>query len=657
MSADVSMAATEGALAAPSRARRAKADVAAGHEEAGRSTRWGATALSLGALGVVYGDIGTSPLYTVQLLFSGDHPMAPSPVRVYGALSLIFWALMLIVTLKYVLLILRVDNHGEGGIMALVALIERVVKTRRKTGLVIVGVLGASLFYGDGMLTPAISVVSAVSGLQVASPALASQIVPFSLAILIGLFALQRFGTGAVGGLFGPIMVVWFLVLAALGAKEVAAHPGIIRALSPTYAGQFLADDPKMGFFALGSVFLAVTGAEAIYADMGHFGRQAITRAWLLLAFPALLLNYMGQGALILAHPATIVNPFFFLVPGGQTGQKAMVVLATIATVIASQAVISGAFSVTQQVIQLGFLPRMSIRHTSKKIIGQIYIPIVNWLLLFAVIVLVLTFRSPTGLANAYGIALSAIFASNTFLAFVVFRTLWRKPLKVVIPGAAFFISVELTFFAANLTKILSGGWFPLVVGAVFFTILTTWHRGRITLARAMREGRVSLRRYINRMIDDPPNRIPGSAVFLTTSLDTVPTALLNNAEHNGIVHEQVVLVKVHTVAVPHVDDAARVSIEMLRLGFVAITATYGYQDEPDVVAALEQARRQGLEIDLDHTSYYVDHVTILPTGRARMAPWRKRLFGLLHQNSIPVARWYRIPPDRVFEVGAYVEL
>ena len=379
---------------------------------------------------------------------------------------------------------------------------------------------------------------------------------PFSLAILIGLFALQRFGTGAVGGLFGPIMVVWFLVLGALGAKEVAAHPGIIRALSPTYAGQFLADDPKMGFFALGSVFLAVTGAEAIYADMGHFGRQAITRAWLLLAFPALLLNYMGQGALILAHPATIVNPFFFLVPGGQTGQKAMVVLATIATVIASQAVISGAFSVTQQVIQLGFLPRMSIRHTSKKIIGQIYIPIVNWLLLFAVIVLVLTFRSPTGLANAYGIALSAIFASNTFLAFVVFRTLWRKPLKVVIPGAAFFISVELTFFAANLTKILSGGWFPLVVGAVFFTILTTWHRGRITLARAMREGRVSLRRYINRMIDDPPNRIPGSAVFLTTSLDTVPTALLNNAEHNGIVHEQVVLVKVDTVAVPHVDEA-----------------------------------------------------------------------------------------------------
>src|SRR4029079_3833741 len=435
MSTDATIVTRERAPASLARPRR-EADDADRHDGAHRATRWGSLALSLGALGVVYGDIGTSPLYTVQLIFTGDHPMGPSPLRVYGALSLIFWALALVVTLKYVLLILRVDNHGEGGIMALVALIERIVKGRRKTALVIVGVLGASLFYGDGMLTPAISVVSAVSGLQVASPALAAQIVPLSLAILIGLFALQRFGTGAVGGLFGPILVVWFLVLAALGAKEVAAHPGIIRALSPTYAGQFLADDPKMGFFALGSVFLAVTGAEAIYADMGHFGRKAITRAWLLLAFPCLLLNYLGQGALILAHPETISNPFFFIVPGGQTGQKAMVVLATVATVIASQAVISGAFSVTQQVIQLGFLPRMSIRHTSKRIMGQIYIPVVNWLLCAAVIVLVFTFRSPTGLANAYGIALSAIFATNTLLAFVVFRTLWRKPLKLVVPGA-----------------------------------------------------------------------------------------------------------------------------------------------------------------------------------------------------------------------------
>ena len=631
----------------------------AAHQHAGgvAQSGWASLALSLGALGVVYGDIGTSPLYTMQLVFRGDHPMAPSPLRVYGALSLIFWALALVVTLKYVLLILRVDNGGEGGIMALVALIDRIVKGRRKTALVIVGVLGASLFYGDGMLTPAISVVSAVSGLRVASPALAAQIVPLSLAVLTGLFALQRFGTGAVGGLFGPVMVVWFLVLGALGVREVAAHPDIVRSLSPTYAARFVADDPLMGFFALGSVFLAVTGAEAIYADMGHFGRTAITRAWLGLAFPCLLLNYMGQGALIMSRPETASNPFFFLVPGGQTGQKAMVVLATLATVIASQAVISGAFSVTQQVIQLGFLPRMSVRHTSRRIVGQIYIPAVNWLLCAAVIVLVLTFRSPTGLANAYGIALSAIFATNTLLAFVVFRALWRKPLTLLVPAAAFFLLVELTFFAANLPKVLSGGWFPLVVGAVFFTILTTWHRGRLALARAVREGRMPLRHYLNDMVETPPHRVPGTAVFLTTSLETVPTALLNNAGHNGIVHEQVILVKVRIAGVPHVPEQGRLGIERLRLGFVAIAVTYGYQDEPDVVAALREAGRQGVEIDLDRASYYVDHVTVLPTGGAGMAGWRKRLFAFLHQNSTPVTRSFHVPPDRVFEVGAYVEL
>jgi KUP system potassium uptake protein len=606
---------------------------------------------------VVYGDIGTSPLYTMQLLFRGDHPMGPSPLRVYGALSLIFWALALVVTLKYVLLILRVDNGGEGGIMALVALIERAVKGRRRTALVIVGVLGASLFYGDGMLTPAISVVSAVSGLQVASPALAAQIVPFSLAVLIALFALQRFGTGAVGGLFGPIMVVWFLVLGALGLREVAVHPQIVRSLSPAYAARFVAEDPLMGFFALGSVFLAVTGAEAIYADMGHFGRRAITRAWLGLAFPCLLLNYLGQGALLISRPETASNPFFFLVPGGHAAQTAMVILATLATVIASQAVISGAFSVTQQVIQLGFLPRMAIRHTSRRIVGQIYVPVVNWLLCTAVIVLVLSFRSPTGLANAYGIALSAIFATNTLLAFVVFRALWRKPLKLLLPGAAFFLLVELTFFAANLPKVMSGGWFPLAVGAIFFTILTTWHRGRITLRRARREGRVPLRVYLNGMVDEPPTRVPGTAVFLTTSLDTAPSALLKNAGDNCIVHERVILVKVRTAGLPHISEADRLEIEHLRLGFVTVTATYGYQDVPDVESALAEARHQGVDIDLTRTSYYVDHVTILPTGRSGMAGWRTRLFALLYQNSVPAARSFGLPPDRVFEVGAYVEL
>ncbi len=618
---------------------------------------WASLALSVGALGVVYGDIGTSPLYTVQLIFDGDHPMAVSQLHVYGAISLIFWALMLIVTLKYVLLILRADNHGEGGIMALVALIQRFVTSRRKTALVLVGILGASLFYGDGMLTPAISVVSAVSGLKVASPTLAAQVVPLSLGVLIALFLVQRFGTGAVGGLFGPIMMIWFVVIGAVGLKEVLAQPGIVRALSPTYAGSFLADDPKLGFLALGSVFLAVTGAEAIYADMGHFGRKAITRAWLLLALPCLVLNYLGQGALLLAHPAAVVNPFFVLVPGGQTGQKLMVVLATVATVIASQAVISGAFSVTQQAMQLGFLPRMSIRHTSSKVKGQIYIPAVNWFLLTAVLMLVLAFRSPTGLANAYGIALSAIFASNTFLAFVVFRKIWHKPLWMVIPGAAFFITVELTFFAANLPKVESGGWLPLVVGGVFFVILTTWRRGRMLIAAHRDQDRVLVRRYINRLIDAQPDRVSGTAVFLTPSLDTVPPALVKNTEYNRVLHQQVVLMRVETVDVPHVADEHRIEVQFLRLGFVTVNARYGYQDDPDVVHALGLARREGLEIDLDRASFFVDRATVLTTGSSRFAPWRKRLFVLLQQNSSSAAAHFGLPPDRVFQVGAFVEL
>jgi KUP system potassium uptake protein len=369
------------------------------------------------------------------------------------------------------------------------------------------------------------------------------------------------------------------------------------------------------------------------------------------------MLNYLGQGALILRRPGTVVNPFFLLVPGGQGPQKLMVVLATIATVIASQAVISGAYSVTQQVIQLGFLPRMTIRHTSQRIIGQIYIPLVNWLLLAAVIILVLTFRSPTGLANAYGIALSAIFATNTLLAFVVFRKLRGRPLWLVIPGATFFMFVELTFFAANMTKLFSGGWFPLLVGTIFFTILTTWRRGRAILTRQRREGRLTLRRYINRLIDDPPIRKAGTAVFLTPSLDIAPTALLNNAEHNGVVHERVILVKIATATVPHIPQDDRVCVEHLRLGFVTITAHYGYQDDPNVVAILQHAQYHGLDLDIAHISYYVDHTSILPTGHTHMARWRKLLFILLHQNSTPVARSFHIPSNRVCEVGDYIEI
>ena len=617
---------------------------------------WGSLALSLGALGVVYGDIGTSPLYTVQLIFT-VHPLSPDATHVYGAISLIFWSLVMVVTLKYVLLILRADNHGEGGIMALVALIDRSMSGRRKLVLVTVGILGASLFYGDGMLTPAISVVSAVSGLQVASPALAAQIVPFSLAILIALFALQRFGTGAVGALFGPIMLIWFLTLGAIGLNEVSANPDIMRALSPTYGARFLLGEPGAGFLSLASVFLAVTGAEAIYADMGHFGRRPIMHAWLVVALPALMLNYLGQGALILRQPDSVSNPFFLMVPGGQTGQRAMVVLATMATVIASQAVISGAFSVTRQLVQLGFLPRVSIRHTSRRIAGQIYIPVVNWLLLAAVVVLVLTFRNPEHLAAAYGVALSAIFATNTLLAFTVFRVLWRKPLWMVLPGAALFLAIELTFLAANLGKLFSGGWLPLAVGAVFFVVLTTWRRGRTLLARRVREDRVPLRRFLNRLIDERPPRVEGTAVFLSSTADTVPPALLNNLEHNHVVHEQVVLLTVTTAGVPHVPADQRVRLERLRCGFVRLAARIGYQDTPDVPAILTLARAQGLECIDEQTTYYVNHVTLIPSGTAPMAAWRTRLFALLYQNSAPAARYYGLPPDRVFEVGVYVHM
>jgi KUP system potassium uptake protein len=637
------------------RAPRLSDDPAAGRA-AKRTSRWAGLALSVGALGVVYGDIGTSPLYTIQLIFT-VHPLSPSPGHVYGAISLIFWSLVMVVTLKYVLLILRADNHGDGGIMALVALVQQSVSGRRRTFLITIGILGAALFYGDSMLTPAISVVSAVSGLQIASPSLAAQIVPFSVAILIALFALQRFGTGAVGALFGPIMLVWFAVLAVIGGNEVAAHPGILRSLSPTYAASFLAGDPGAAFLSLASVFLAVTGGEAIYADMGHFGRRAITRSWLCVAFPALMLNYLGQGALILHRPEAVSNPFFLMVPGGQAGQTLMVVLATLATVIASQAVISGAFSVTQQLVQLGFLPRLTIRHTSRRIIGQIYIPVVNWLLLAAVIGLTLGFRNPEHLAAAYGVALSAIFATNTLLAFTVFRARWRKPLWLVLPGAAMFLTVELAFFAANLGKLFSGGWLPLAVGALFFTVLTTWRQGRAAVARQVREDRVLVRRFLNRLIDEQPVRVPGTAVYLSSTPETVPAALLSNLEHNHIVHQQVILLTVETVGRPHVPQRAGLTVEHLRIGFTRIVARVGYQDAPNVPAILRLAGNEGLAIDPASTSYYVNHVTLIPAGGSRMAAWRRRLFTVLYRNSIPAARYFNIPPDRVFEVGAYVQI
>ncbi len=620
-------------------------------------SRKATAALSLGALGVVYGDIGTSPLYAIQQVFVGSHKLTATDPHVFGALSLVVWSLLLIVTVKYIVLLMRAGNNGEGGIMALVALVERAVESpRQRTVLLLIGVLGASLFYGDGMITPAISVMSAVEGLNVASPSLSSNVIPISLFVLIVLFLAQRLGTGAVGVLFGPITAVWFAAIGLCGAVEVAAHPDILKSLSPTYGAMFLADDPHGGFLSLGAVVLAVTGAEALYADMGHFGRPAITRAWVAIVFPALILNYLGQGALLLHNPSAADNPFYRLVP--EWGQLPMVFLATIATIIASQAVISGAFSLTRQAVQLGLLPRVTIRHTSKSMEGQIYIPFINWALLIAVIGLVVGFGSSSHLASAYGIAVTGTFATTTILAFVVFRKLWHKPLWIVIPGAAFFLTIELTFFAANLTKIGSGGWLPLVVGLSVFTVLTTWRKGQRLVAHRMREGRIPIRRYINRLIEEPVLRVPGTAVYLTVTGDATPPALMTNVAANRVLPETVVLFTAETEGVPYVDDDKRFAIESLRLGFIRVQARYGFQERPDVFAALRRARDAGFQVDVETPAFILSHVSLVPAVNQHSLPrWRRWLFVLLQRNSTPAAQYFNLPPQMVFEVGAPVEV
>ena len=532
----------------------------------GRHARAGAAVLTLGALGVVFGDIGTSPLYALQQVFAGAHSMAPTESRIYGVLSLVFWSVTVIVSIKYVTFIMRADNEGEGGIMALISLIQRTTLRGgpHKLVLIALGIFGASLFYGDGMITPAISVLSAVEGLEVVSPRLDSYVVPIALCVLTGLFAVQRFGTGALGNLFGPVMALWFGILGLLGLLEVTKEPEVLRALSPTYAVEFFVDSPTTAFLALGSVVLAVTGAEALYADMGHFGRAPIRRAWFLAAFPALMLNYLGQGALLLSNPEAVDNPFFRLVP--DWGRLPMVLLATVATVIASQAVISGAFSVTRQAVQLGFLPRLVIRHTSELSIGQIYIPAVNWALFVAIVGLVVGFGSSSGLASAYGIAVTGTLAIDTILFCVVVRVLWRKPLWVALAAAAAFLTVDLSFFAANLTKVLHGGWFPLAIAFVIFTLLMTWQRGRtiVTRNRIAREGPLS--DFIGELErrEHPVVRVPGLAVFLNASAHTTPLALRHNVKHNRVLHEHVIILTVETRDVPHVPESERVVVDDL---------------------------------------------------------------------------------------------
>ena len=625
------------------------------------------TALALGALGVVFGDIGTSPLYTVQTVFNpGDpHPVKVTEDSIFGIISLIFWAVTIVVTITYVLLVMRADNDGEGGIMALIALIRRRALPggrRAKVVLAALGIFGASLFFGDSMITPAISVLSAIEGVKVSAPSLASLVLPITVVIIIALFLVQRLGTGAVGRLFGPIMGVWFTVLGVLGVRGIADHPEILKALSPTYAAGFLVGHFETAFFSLTAVVLAVTGAEALYADMGHFGRSPIRRAWLLLVFPACILNYMGQGALILGNPSNTSSPFFLLAPGW--ARLPMVFLAAVATVIASQAVITGAYSVAQQAARLGYLPRLRIKYTSEEVVGQIYIPFINWLLLVAVLTLVLTFRSSAALAYAYGTAVTGTITCTTLLFFYYARHQWRWPLWIVLAGGGFLLAIDLLFFASNLTKLTHGAWLPLLIGIITFTILITWQRGRelVTEQRIHDEG--PLPAFIEQLhaMKPPLPRVPGTAVFLNRGKDTAPLALRANVEHNHVLHKHVLILTVETKPAPHVPAAERITVDDLgykddRITHVA--ARFGYMDPQNIPALLPLIRAADIERPLENEelSYFLSRIEITLGNTPGMSRWRKRLFIATSQITADAAEVFQLPREQTLIVGSRIEL
>ncbi len=610
--------------------------------------------LMVGAIGVVYGDIGTSPLYVMKESFAGAHPLALDAAHVYGVLSLVFWSVTAVVTVKYLTFMMRADNRGEGGSLALLALVTRIVGHRRSFFISVLGIFAAALFYGDSMLTPAISVLSAVEGLEIAVPAAGGYVVPITLAILISLFLFQGKGTARVGALFGPVMCVWFLVLALLGAINLADQPGILRALDPRYAVDFFLLDRWKAFLALGSVFLALTGAEALYADMGHFGRRPIRLAWFSLMLPALMLNYFGQGALLLTDPAAVANPFYSLAP--KWAVLPMVVLATMAAVIAAQAVISGAFSVTRQAIQLGYLPRMAIVHTSAHAIGQVYVPFVNWMLLAFVVALVLGFRSSNNLAAAYGVAVNGTMLIDSILlmAVVILKWRWSWP-KVVGLGLLLFV-VDISFFVSNATKIPYGGWFPLVVALVVFVLLTTWKRGRALLAARARADALPIDAFLQSACRRL-HRASGTAVFLTHDTEGVPTALLHNVKHNKVLHERVLLLTVLVEEVPHVPPEDRAEVRGLGQQFFRVLLRYGFQDEPDIPKALSDSQRFGFTFDIMDTSFFLSRETVIPSSHPGMALWREHLFAWMARNAATSMDFFEIPPNRVVELGAQVEI
>jgi KUP system potassium uptake protein len=613
-------------------------------------------ALTLGAIGVVYGDIGTSVLYAMKAVFETGH--VPFTVgNVYGILSIFFWTLTVIVSIKYVLLVLRADNNGEGGLIAMLALASQAVKDkpRLRRTLLIVGIFGSSLFYGDGVITPAISVLSAVEGLEVVSPRFKDGVIPLTLLVLFCLFALQKRGTSGIGKFFGPITLVWFLVIAALGVANIANHPAILTALSPHHAIGFMWRNPATTFVILGAVVLCVTGAEALYADLGHFGKQPIRLAWYSVVMPALTLNYFGQGATLLENPQAVKNPFFLMAP--EWAQLPLVILATGATVVASQALITGAFSVTKQVIQLGYLPRLNVQHTSVRETGQIYIPFVNWGLFAAIVLAVVLFRSSTALGAAYGIAVTLDMLITTTLTFFVIRYGWKYPLALCIGATGWFFVVDITFFSSNLLKLVDGGWFPLLIGSLIFTLMITWKQGRAILNEKLKHDAIDLKSFLEAVFVSPPTRVEGTAVFLTAEPGTVPNALLHNLKHNKVLHEHNLFVTVRSHEVPWVGLNKRLDVDSLGHSCWQVVIHYGFKNDFDVPRALEHMRGMGCVIQPMTTSYFLSRDVVVPTIGGGMATWREKLFAQMHHNASAAADFLKLPNNAVVELGSKIEI
>lgn len=613
-------------------------------------------ALTLAALGVVYGDIGTSPLYALKEVFHAGHVPATRE-NILGVLSLIFWTMTTIVSLKYVLLILRADNNGEGGLIAMLALATTAVagKPQLRRVLLVVGMFGTAIFYGDGVITPAISVLSAVEGLEVVAPQLHSVVVPITLLVLTALFAVQRFGTGGIGRAFGPVTLVWFFALIALGLPQVVEHPGVLVALSPAHAAGFFTREPLVAFIALGAVVLCVTGGEALYADMGHFGKRPIRIAWYGLVMPALVINYFGQGALLLEDAKAIENPFFLLAPGW--ARLPLVILATAATVIASQALITAAFSVTKQAIQLGLLPRMRITHTSERDTGQIYVPFVNWGLYVFIVLAVGLFGSSSKLASAYGIAVTLDMTITTVMTFFVIRYGWKYPLWLCLLATGFFFVIDITFFASNMLKLFNGGWFPLVIGFAMFVLMLTWMQGRRLVAERLRDEAIELKGFLEAVFISPPVRVPGTAVFLSAEPDLTPNALMHNLKHNKVLHEHNLFVSVRHHEVPYIPAERRVEIEALGHDCWQVTLHFGFKNDPDVPQALAQLKGRGVPLEDMETSYFLSRDTVIPTFGGGMALWREKLFASMHRNASAAADFLNLPANRIVELGSKVEI